>query len=169
MRQGQGAENGRVCGYVMSMHKGAHMCKMGYMRVNGHQSNPDLSVQETTLRRPGLFLLSTGLCLGAGSESNRRVPFPPGVCGPSSLISMHIHVALSALDPVTPIRVNTVDLVSFHHHPALTWKTEPEFNFSIVHLAQSLPSIFVPFISGTVCPILLEKAEPRIYLKLICL
>lgn len=95
---------------------------------------PDLSIQETTLRRPSLFLLSTGLCLTADSESNRKAPFPPDVCGPSSLISMHTHVTLSALGPTTSIRANIVDSVSFHH-PALTLKTEPELNFSIVRLA----------------------------------
>lgn len=73
---------------------------MGWIATNQSLSRPVYSRDNSQKIDP--CLLSARLCHSAGSGWNWRASFPPDVCGPLSLIPMHLCSPMSPLVPGTP-------------------------------------------------------------------
>jgi len=78
-------ENGRVGGWVRSVHKRAGMCKYDLDCTQQSLINvfPDMFTQDSNLDRPCLCPQCAGLCPAAGCVSNRSTYFLQGSMAPS--------------------------------------------------------------------------------------
>lgn len=133
-------ENGRVGGWVRSVHKCAGMCKydLDYSQQSLINVFPDMFTQDSNLDRPCLCPQCAGLCPAAGCGIKQKHVFPPRVDGPISPPAMTDAPPCHSKcpGPHCPIKADTMDLVSFHH-PAPMLKAKPELSPSIVLLVQS--------------------------------